>query len=469
GGVAGEGGVAGAGGAIYPFYPMAGNLNADIMSGGFVDLDPTSPGFHDYACRPFTYDGHEGIDTEIRGFGEQSIGVPVFAARDGVVVFAQDGWPDMNLAGGVQGNIVAIDHGDGFESQYYHLKNGSVAVTLGQVVKAGQQIGMVGSSGNSFGPHLHFQTMFNDEVWEPFAGACRPGESSWVDQGPLDTDELFLHDFGITRTDLFTLPQPWWEPWPLPTNAQLQVDDPAVVFWWRVYNFPVNCLIHVRFYRPNGSLAVDAQWNWGNTDLWRSHKNWFGFDFPSMDPVPGTWHLVFELDGKLMIDAPFEVVTTVDPDFNRPPEPIGANFDPAQPSSDDVVFARVATTNGKEDLDWDLVRYRYVWKVAGVTVRDVVSAGQSDAIPRNTAPPGATLTCTITPNDGKVDGASATASVVIAGALPGDLNGDGAVNGADLGLLLGSWGACAGCAADIDGNGAVNGGDLGLLLGAWTG
>lgn len=49
-----------------------------------------------------------------------------------------------------------------------------------------------------------------------------------------------------------------------------------------------------------------------------------------------------------------------------------------------------------------------------------------------------------------------------------DLDGDGAVGGADLGLLLGSWGACTGCAADLDNDGAVTGIDLGLLLGAWS-
>jgi hypothetical protein len=49
-----------------------------------------------------------------------------------------------------------------------------------------------------------------------------------------------------------------------------------------------------------------------------------------------------------------------------------------------------------------------------------------------------------------------------------DLDGDGTVGGADLGLLLGSWGACTGCTADLDEDGAVTGVDLGLLLGAWS-
>lgn len=52
--------------------------------------------------------------------------------------------------------------------------------------------------------------------------------------------------------------------------------------------------------------------------------------------------------------------------------------------------------------------------------------------------------------------------------VPGDLDGDGSVGGADLGLLLGSWGPCGGCPADLDGNGTVDGADLGALLGAWS-
>lgn len=52
-------------------------------------------------------------------------------------------------------------------------------------------------------------------------------------------------------------------------------------------------------------------------------------------------------------------------------------------------------------------------------------------------------------------------------ACPADLNQDGVVNGADLGLMLGSWGPCPGCPADLNADGVVNGADLGLLLGSW--
>ena len=49
----------------------------------------------------------------------------------------------------------------------------------------------------------------------------------------------------------------------------------------------------------------------------------------------------------------------------------------------------------------------------------------------------------------------------------GDINEDGKVDGADLGVLIGSWGVCAGCPADFNGDNTVNGADLGVMIGAW--
>ena len=55
-----------------------------------------------------------------------------------------------------------------------------------------------------------------------------------------------------------------------------------------------------------------------------------------------------------------------------------------------------------------------------------------------------------------------------AGGTPGDFNGDGNVNGADLGLMLAVWGTCPGCPEDMNGDGVVDGADMGLLLASWT-
>lgn len=56
-----------------------------------------------------------------------------------------------------------------------------------------------------------------------------------------------------------------------------------------------------------------------------------------------------------------------------------------------------------------------------------------------------------------------------AAATPGDVNGDGSVNGTDLAIMLGSWGTCAGCAGDTNLDGVIDGADIAIALGNWTG
>jgi LysM repeat protein len=91
------------------------------------------------------WSGHLGID--IAG----SLGDGVSAADAGVIVFA--GW-----ANGGYGNMVMIDHGNGYQTLYAHLS--SVSATCGQSVYTGTYIGAVGSTGNSTGPHLHFEVRY---------------------------------------------------------------------------------------------------------------------------------------------------------------------------------------------------------------------------------------------------------------------------------------------------------------------
>jgi len=85
--------------------------------------------------------------------------VPVKAAKSGTVVIARGGW------NGGYGNYIKIDHGNGVETRYAHLS--SINVRPGQQVSAGAHIGNVGNTGNSRGPHLHFEIRFNGVARNP--------------------------------------------------------------------------------------------------------------------------------------------------------------------------------------------------------------------------------------------------------------------------------------------------------------
>lgn len=108
---------------------------------------------------------HEGNDYAAK------MGTAISAAEDGVVVRA-------GALGGL-GNMVAINHGNGIQSWYGHMS--AIATKVGSYVHAGDLIGRVGSTGNSTGPHLHFQLMVNGTAVDPsafLAGASGFGAAS---------------------------------------------------------------------------------------------------------------------------------------------------------------------------------------------------------------------------------------------------------------------------------------------------
>ncbi|MCH8198065.1 MAG: M23 family metallopeptidase [Proteobacteria bacterium] len=143
-----------------------------------VDLDPGG-GVADYACGRLTYDGHKGTDIAIRDRRAMAAGVAVLAAAPGIVTNWRDGMADIGvreagrrraIEGRECGNGVTIDHGMGWTTQYCHMRRGSVDVVTGQAVTAGQGIGLVGLSGKTSYPHLHFALRLKRKVVGPFAG-----------------------------------------------------------------------------------------------------------------------------------------------------------------------------------------------------------------------------------------------------------------------------------------------------------
>lgn len=103
---------------------------------------------------------HPGIDVGRNVDPEQSIdGAAIVSAGDGEVIYA--GYR------GAYGNTIMIDHGNGLVTLYAHQRSGGFTVSVGEQVSRGQRIGTVGSTGNSTGPHIHFETRVNGTPVNP--------------------------------------------------------------------------------------------------------------------------------------------------------------------------------------------------------------------------------------------------------------------------------------------------------------
>ncbi len=121
-----------------------GSISTGATGGGTFVWPTTMHEISGYGYDPSI--NHSGID-----IGGQ-IGNAVYATDAGVVVYA--GWNDWGY-----GNLIVIDHGNGWQSLYAHLS--AILVGCGASVNQGGQIGTIGVTGNSTGPHLHFELSIN--------------------------------------------------------------------------------------------------------------------------------------------------------------------------------------------------------------------------------------------------------------------------------------------------------------------
>lgn len=149
-----------------------------------VDLDP-GPGVRDSSCGENTYDGHTGVDFRILSLDAMQRGVRVLAAAEGRVLRVRDGVPDRAATdaaavlpadeGRECGNGLLVGHDDGWETQYCHLRQGSVRVAPGQRVAKGEALGLVGLSGMTRFPHVHLSLRHEGRAVDPLSGRS-PGD-----------------------------------------------------------------------------------------------------------------------------------------------------------------------------------------------------------------------------------------------------------------------------------------------------
>ena len=191
-------------------FPLDCTLGKSCFIQNFVDQDPSSAA-RDFSCGSLTYDAHSGTDFALPDLAAQARGVNILAAADGTVLGARDGMADIlqtapdapDIYDRDCGNGLVIAHEDGFETQYCHMTEGSLAVKTGQFVQVGDVLGAVGLSGNTDFPHLHITLRKDGRVVDPFdtngTATCPDLDQPTLWQTPLPTPAGGIINIGVAE------------------------------------------------------------------------------------------------------------------------------------------------------------------------------------------------------------------------------------------------------------------------------
>lgn len=300
---------------------------ADCWIVNYVDVDP-SEARQDYRCGQMSYDGHKGTDIALANEARIQDTVPVLAAAAGKVLGTRDGEPDAGTAGMAAakaagkecGNGVRIDHGDGWATQYCHLRKGSVLVQPGQEVEVGQTLGAVGLSGMTQFPHVHISLVHDGEVIDPFRGIAG-AERCGLGKQPLWDDET-LRDLAALQAPVL-LDASFFDALPdedavasgEASRTTLAPDAGAVVAWFRAAGVAPGDTGRVVITAPDGSVVIDetATFDRHQAAVYRA----FGIRnsperFPDGLPL-GDWkaHVVLMRDGEETGERIFAVTVAV--------------------------------------------------------------------------------------------------------------------------------------------------------------
>ncbi|MFT6870170.1 MAG: murein DD-endopeptidase MepM/ murein hydrolase activator NlpD [Polaribacter sp.] len=180
---------------IWPVRKAASSdFNNVFAISNYVDHNSNYPNqLQDYNCGNRTYDtdngyNHPGIDIYSWPFSWyqfQNDLSEVIAAAPGTIIYKNDGEFDMSCNfNSNEWNAIYVRHSDNSIAWYGHLKNGSLnAKNIGDTVNEGEYLGVIGSSGNSTGPHLHFEVYDStSNLIDPYNGNCNSGTSWWRNQ-----------------------------------------------------------------------------------------------------------------------------------------------------------------------------------------------------------------------------------------------------------------------------------------------
>lgn len=284
---------------IWPVKKSSVNSYNDVWAiSNYVDHNSAAPNqLTDYNCGSRTYDtnsgyNHQGLDIYTWPFTWKLLdddAVEIIAASSGQIIAKNDGEFDRSCDfNSNTWNAVYVQHVDGSVAWYGHMKNGSTtSKSVGDMVSQGEYLGVIGSSGNSTGPHLHF------EVWEdnsytklidPYSGTCNNlnSESWWANQKPYinpKINALLTHNqIPNIFPDCPTTETP-------NTNNDFVTSD-NIIFAIYVRDQTVNDNISLEIIRPDNSSVFG---NWNVTVQTTSSSWYYYWDLNGYFDMVGEW------------------------------------------------------------------------------------------------------------------------------------------------------------------------------------
>lgn len=251
-------------------FPVGCTYGEDCWAVNYVDVDPKD-GRQDFKCNQKTYDGHKGTDFALGSITQMQEGVDVFAAAQGKILRVRDGendalktpdeMKDLKERKKECGNGILVDHGDGLQTIYCHLKKGSIIAEVGDHVSAGETIAQVGQSGMAEFPHLHFGVIWEGGIVDPYTGAFNVAgcnavkESMWHIGLPMKYEPVAIFDGGFRSTvpDFEAIKRGEGNP------STLSLKSAAFVFWVGFYNVEKDDVIDLVILDPDGQEFIRQQ------------------------------------------------------------------------------------------------------------------------------------------------------------------------------------------------------------------
>jgi murein DD-endopeptidase MepM/ murein hydrolase activator NlpD len=277
---------------------------AGFRVSAFADHNSTGGQVLDYNGGTRTYDGHRGTDYALWPFSWNKLDageVQVIAAAAGTIASTANVDPTDHNCGSSSSdpwNYVALVHGDGRMTIYGHLRYNSITgKSVGQTVAQGEVLGTAASSGNSSGPHLHFEVRFGGfssvEWMDPYAGPNSQPGSLWTGQRPyFDSaiNKLATHSGPPSTPDACQ---------PTITNLQDRFTAPARIYFYAYYRDYQGALAtQLKIFRPDGSLYSSWQYAPAGNPFYSAWSQGWVFDFSAIDPS-GTWRFEATYNGQV--------------------------------------------------------------------------------------------------------------------------------------------------------------------------